>query len=107
MKLQDLAHVRTGDKGDTSQIAVIAYDGADFIRLRECLTLERVRAVYSALPCRHLTRYELPALGALVFVLEGALRGGVTRSTTLDPHGKTLGALLLDLEVESVSLSAV
>ncbi len=102
MKLRQLAHVRTGDKGDVSQIAVIAYEARDYPRLREVLTAERVCAFYAALPCRAARRHEAAALGALIFTLEGALKGGVTRSLALDAHGKTIGALLLDLDLEDM-----
>jgi len=102
MKLRQLAHVRTGDKGDVSQIAVIAFDEKDYPRLRDALTAERVCAFYAALPCRTARRHEVAALGALIFTLEGALNGGVTRSLALDAHGKTIGALLLDLDLEEI-----
>lgn len=101
MKLRDLAHIRTGDKGDTSQISVIAYAPERFADLEHYLTADRVRAFYAGLPCRNIVRHELPALGALIFTLEGALKGGVTRSLALDPHGKTLGALLLDIDLHA------
>jgi hypothetical protein len=100
MILRDVAHIRTGDKGDISQIAVIAYDEADFALLARQVTTDRVSAHFADLPVRSIRRYELPALGALNFVLEGALRGGVTRSLSLDAHGKTLGAQLLDLVID-------
>ena len=98
MRLHDLAHVRTGDKGDTSQISVIAYRRSDHPRLAAALTPERVGAALGVSPAA-VRRYELAHLGALNFVLEGALKGGVTRSLALDPHGKTLGAQLLALEI--------
>ena len=97
MILRDIAHVRTGDKGDSSQISVIAYRESDYPLLVDELTEERVRAHLGRLPITSVRRYELPGLGALSFVLEGALGGGVTRSLSLDAHGKTLGAQLLDL----------
>jgi len=103
MKLRELAHIRTGDKGDVSQIAVIAFDERNYPRLRDALTAERVCAFYAGLPCRSAQRHELPGLGALIFTLEGALKGGVTRSLALDAHGKTIGALLLDLDLEEIS----
>jgi len=102
IKLRELAHSRTGDKGDTSNISVIAYCAEDFSRLRDALTVERVTAHFLELldptagPVR---RYELPNVHALNFVLPGILRGGVTRSLALDAHGKALGAALLDIEV--------
>jgi hypothetical protein len=98
MRLRDLAHVRTGDKGDTSQISVIAYDRADFPQLARALTPERIGAALGV-PAGSIRRYDLPRLGALNFVLAGALRGGVTRSLALDAHGKTLGAQLLALDI--------
>lgn len=100
MRLGELAHIRTGDKGDVSQIAVIAFDAASYPLLAREVTAERVRGHMRGLPECHIRRYELPGLGALNFVLEGALKGGVTRSLSLDAHGKTLGAQLLDLEID-------
>jgi hypothetical protein len=99
MKLRDLAHIRTGDKGDTCQISVIAYSPEHYADLERHLTADRVRGFYAGLACRTVKRHALPVLGALIFTLEGALKGGVTRSLCLDPHGKTLGALLLDIDL--------
>jgi hypothetical protein len=99
MILREIAHVRTGDKGDSSQISVIAYRECDYPLLIQEVTEERVRAHFGGLNINSVRRYELPGLGALSFVLEGALGGGVTRSLSLDAHGKTLGAQLLDLEL--------
>jgi len=99
MRLDQLAHVRTGDKGDTSQISVIAFDRANYALLEREVTVERILAHLANLSVMSARRYVLPELGALNFILEGALRGGVTRSLALDPHGKTLGAQLLDLDI--------
>jgi len=99
MRLRELAHARAGDKGDTSQISVIAYDPADFAYLAEHLTPARVRAHFAAIVRGHVARYDLPGLGAMIFVLEGALAGGVTRSLALDAHGKCLSSILLELEL--------
>ncbi|MDB5723395.1 MAG: hypothetical protein JWQ16_149 [Novosphingobium sp.] len=99
MQLGDIAHLRTGDKGDISQISVIAYDPHDYALLAREVTVERVVGHLALLPIRLARRYELPELGALNFVLEGALGGGVTRSLALDAHGKSLGAQLLDLPI--------
>jgi hypothetical protein len=98
-KLRALAHGRTGDKGNTSNISVIAHDPADYPRLAAWLTAARVKAHFGPLVLGAVVRYELPQLGALNFVLEGALAGGVTRSLALDAHGKCLSSLLLDLEI--------
>ena len=99
IRLRDIAHSRTGDKGDTSVISLIAYDERDFPLLRAQATAERVRAHFSGIGTGEVRRYELPSIGALNFVLEGALGGGVTRSLALDAHGKSLSSLLLDMEI--------
>jgi hypothetical protein len=99
MKLRQIAHSRTGDKGDTSSISVIAYDERDYPRLFENVTPERVKAHFGDLVAGDVTRYQIPSLGALNFVLRQALGGGVTRSLILDTHGKSLSSALLDLEL--------
>src|SRR5215472_2406741 len=99
MKLREIAHSRTGDKGNTSNVSVIAYDPADFLHLCDQVTVERVGALFSGIVHGEIVRYELPKLGALNFVLHGALGGGVTRSLSLDAHGKGLSSALLDLEI--------
>ena len=100
MKLRELAHTRTGDKGNRSTLTVIAYRAADFERLLAQLTPERVRAHYQGIVRGEVARYALPQLGALQFVLHDALAGGVTRSLALDAHGKTLSSHLLDIDID-------
>jgi hypothetical protein len=99
-RLYDLAHARAGDKGNTSNISVIAYDPADYERLRRQVTSERVKAHFAGIVYGAVERYELPRICALNFVLHDALAGGVTRSLSLDPHGKSLSSWMLALEVE-------
>jgi hypothetical protein len=99
MKLAALAHGRSGDKGDILNISVIAFDARHFAHLRRHVTPERVKAHLAAFVRGEVVRYELPQLGALNFVLQGALGGGVTRSRRLDAHGKCLGPALLDLDI--------
>jgi hypothetical protein len=99
MRLKALAHSRTGDKGDTSNISVIAYDARDYELLKRHVTAERVRAHFADIVRGEVARYELPGLGALNFVMRGALGGGVTRSLALDAHGKCLSSAILDLEL--------
>ena len=99
MKLREIAHSRTGDKGNTSSISVIAFRDEDFAFLCEHVTAEHVKAQFSGIATGNVTRYELPNLAALNFVIEGALGGGVTRSLALDAHGKSLSSLLLDLDL--------
>ena len=101
MRLRDIAHTRSGDKGDISNISVIAYRLEDFALLRRAVTPQIVKRHLEGIVNGDVTRYELPSLGALNFVLHRALGGGVTRSLALDAHGKCLAALLLDLELSS------
>lgn len=104
IKLREMAHSRTGDKGDTSNISLIAFKAEDYPRLLEQLTAERVAAHFAELldpKAGAVRRYELPNVRALNFVLPGILKGGVTRSLALDAHGKALGAALLDIEITS------
>ena len=99
MKLRALAHTRTGDKGNIVNVSVIAYDERDYARLSQHVTAERVDAVFAGIATGPVVRYEVPSIAALNFVIAGALGGGVTRSLALDPHGKSLASLLLELEV--------
>jgi hypothetical protein len=99
MKLREIAHSRTGDKGNTSNISVIAYDERNYPLIERFVTAERVKTHFSEIVRGDVLRYELPQLGALNFVLKGALGGGVTRSLALDAHGKSLSSALLDLDL--------
>ncbi|MGA8603104.1 MAG: hypothetical protein WB663_17150 [Beijerinckiaceae bacterium] len=99
MKLRALAHSRTGDKGNISNISVIAYRDEDYPFLCEHVTAARVKEHFREIVTGDVTRYELPAISALNFVLKGALGGGVTRSLALDAHGKGLSSALLDLDL--------
>ena len=100
LPLREVAHARSGDKGDTSNVGVIAYDEADYPILRDQVTADRVKALYGELVRGDVVRYELPNVGALNFVLSRALQGGVTTSLALDPHGKTRSSLVLDLPID-------
>ncbi|MCX6050153.1 MAG: hypothetical protein NT075_34075 [Chloroflexi bacterium] len=99
MKLRMLAHSRAGDKGNTSNISVIAYDPKDYEHLCHYVTAARVKDHFQGLVQGDVIRYELPKLGALNFVLFDALGGGVTRSLALDAHGKSLSSAMLELEI--------
>lgn len=90
-----IAHGRAGDKGDTSNISVIAYRPEAWPHLLEQVTAEKVLALFSHLGATACRRYELPKLTALNFVIENALQGGVNATLGLDRHGKTLSFLLL------------
>ncbi|MGN6205688.1 AtuA-related protein [Humibacter sp.] len=99
MKLHQIAHARAGDKGDTSDITVIAYDLRDYGHIVNELTVERVRAHFGEVVQGDVVRYVVPSLGAVKFVMTRALGGGVTRTLNLDPHGKCLSSSLLEVEL--------
>jgi len=94
--LRNLAHGRAGDKGDTLNLSVIAWRAEHYQHLVAQVTEAHCAAVYADRPITRVTRYLLPMLGAMNFVLEGALDGGVNRSLHVDRHGKTLSSLLFD-----------
>lgn len=100
MKLREIAHSRTGDKGDISNISLIAYKPEYYELLRKKVTAERVAGWFGGIVRGDVTRYEIPSLGALNFVMKQALGGGVTRSLAIDTHGKSLSSALLDMEIE-------
>ena len=100
LMLQHVAHVRSGDKGNTSNITVIAYEPDLYPILKEQLTAERFREFYAGMVTGKVTRYEVDRLGVLNFVAEGALGGGVSRSLCLDNYGKALSAAVLGFELD-------
>jgi len=94
-RLYDIAHARAGDKGETSNIAVFCFRHEDYPRLLAWLNAERVKVFMGDLVLGPVERYPVESLCAINFVLHDALRGGVTRSLALDPHGKSLSSALL------------
>lgn len=101
MKLRELAHSRTGDKGNTLNVSVICHDPKHYDHLRRVLTPEAVKAWLADIVQGEVVRYELPNLAAFNFVLRDALGGGVTRSLALDAHGKSVSSALLGMTIES------
>ena len=99
MTLKEIAHSRSGDKGNTSTLSVIVYDQKDYALIAKELTAEKVKQWFSTIVKSKVERYELPQLGALNFVLREALSGGVTQSLKLDKHGKTLSSFLLEMPI--------
>jgi hypothetical protein len=99
VRVYDLAHARAGDKGNTSNISVIAYDGKDWDFLRRELTCERVMQAFRHVAKGPVRRYELRNLNAFNFVIENALGGGVTISLAQDIHGKSLSNVMLAIEL--------
>lgn len=103
LKVYELGHARAGDKGNTSNVSVVAYDDKAWQILCEQLTAERVMLAYSHIAKGPVTRYELPKLKALNFVIENALGGGVTISLAQDAHGKSLSYVMLGIELPGTS----
>ena len=98
--LHRLAHGRTGDKGNRSNISVIAYDARHFGLLEAQVTEERVARLFAHRRPTRIARYLLPRLAAMNFVIDDVLDGGVNSALNLDTHGKALAFLLLDLPIE-------
>jgi hypothetical protein len=100
IRLIDIAHARSGDKGDTANVGVIARREEFYPILVKELTVERVRRHFEGIALGGVERYELPNLWALNFLLHGALGGGGTKSLKNDAQGKTLGSAMLRMELE-------
>jgi hypothetical protein len=99
LQLHQIAHGRSGDKGNRLNVNVIAYEARHWPVLLAEVTAERVAALFAHRGVTQVTRYELPRLGALNFVIEDALEGGVNSSLAVDTHGKCLSYLVLGLDV--------
>ncbi|AEI79051.1 hypothetical protein CNE_2c00590 [Cupriavidus necator N-1] len=97
--LYQFAHGRTGDKGNRSNISVIAYDARNYDHLVTHVTEDAVRALFRERRPTSVTRYLVPSLQAMNFVLDGVLDGGVNDALNLDTHGKALSFRLLQLEI--------
>lgn len=93
--LYELAHARSGDKGNRLNIALICRDPAYYAEISKQLTAERVAEVFASRRPNNVVRYDLPKLAAFNFVLDDVLEGGVNASLGLDGHGKSLSFLLL------------
>lgn len=101
MQLREIAHSRTGDKGNIVTISLIAYHPEDFALLEEHVTATQVSAFFAEMIDRPAVRYSLPQLSALNFVLQRTENLSVTRSLALDAHGKCLGSALLGMEIHT------
>ncbi len=100
IKLIDIAHARSGDKGDAANVGVIARKEEFYPILLKYLTVERVAEHFRGMVEGPVERFELPNLGALNFILHHALGGGGTRSLKLDAQGKTYGSAMLRMEID-------
>jgi hypothetical protein len=99
VKLHAIAHGRSGDKGNRLNVNVIAYAPEYWPVLLAEVTEARVAALFAHRGATRVTRYELPRLGALNFVIDDALEGGVNSSLAIDTHGKCLSYLVLGMDV--------
>ena len=98
--LARIAHARSGDKGDTANIGLIAFEPRHYPLLAREVTADRVKQHFGYLCQGDVERFELPNLGALNFLLHRSLGGGGTVSLRIDAQGKTYGAALLRMEIE-------
>ena len=100
IKLLDIAHGRSGDKGDAANIGIIAYDDEGYEIIKKHLTAEKVKKHFTGICKGKVDRYELPNIRALNFLLHNTLGGGGTVSLKHDAQGKTLAAALLRMELD-------
>ncbi len=100
IKLIDIAHGRSGDKGDAANIGIIAYDDKGYEIIKKHLTAEKVKEHFTGICKGKVDRYELPNIRALNFMLHNTLGGGGTVSLKHDAQGKTLAAALLRMELD-------
>lgn len=98
MKLLEIAHSRTGDKGNISNVSLILNNLEHYEIVKKKITAEVVKEWFKDIVHGEVVRYELPNLGAFNFVMYEALGGGVTRSLAIDKHGKSLSSALLEIE---------
>jgi len=101
IKLSEIAHARSGDKGDASNVGIVAYSREGYEWLRQHLTPERVKQHFHAICKGSVDRYEAPDLLALNFILHDSLGGGGSESLKTDAQGKTHGLGLLQMEIEA------
>ena len=100
IRLIDIAHARSGDKGDTGNVGVIARKQEYYPLLVKYLTIERVKRHFEGITLGRVERFEMPNLGAINFLLHESLGGGGTRSLKNDAQGKTLGSAMLRMELD-------
>src|SRR5262245_4506519 len=100
-KLRDICHARSGDKGATVNIALICYDMRDFDWISRHVTTDVVMKHFGRWVTGPARRYEMPKLGALNFLIDGALDGGVTCALMIDGHGKGFSTILLEAVIDS------
>ena len=100
VKLAEIAHARSGDKGDISNVGLIAFDQKGYDIIKDKVTADRVKEHFGDLVKGNVIRYELPNILAFNFVMYGALGGGGAHSLHIDALGKTMAGALLRMEVD-------
>jgi len=100
VKLREICHSRSGDKGTIANVSLIVFDAGNYPLIVERVTAARVKAHFADLATGEVVRYELPLIRALNFVIQGIAGGGVTRTLALDAHGKSLSSALLEMEID-------
>jgi hypothetical protein len=98
--LKDIAHGRSGDKGDTSNVCVFARDPKDYELIKQQVTVEKVREYFGDMVKGEITRYEVPSLNGFNFVMKHALGGGATHSLRLDTLGKSMGSAFMRMKIQ-------
>ena len=101
IQLREICHARSGDKGDSANIGLIALRDEYYPVIAKHVTAERVKEHFDGIVLGPVERYEMPNIGALNFLLHNALGGGGTKSLKNDAQGKTLSAALLRMEIET------
>ena len=98
--LKDIAHGRSGDKGDTSNVCVFARDPTDYELIKREVTVEKVREYFGDMVKGEIVRYEVPSLNGFNFVMKHALGGGATLSLRLDTLGKSMGSAFMRMKIQ-------
>lgn len=98
--LNQIAHGRSGDKGDTSNVCVFAKDPKDYELIKQQVTVEKVKEYFGDMVKDEVTRYEVPSLHGFNFVMKHALGGGATHSLRLDSLGKSMGSAFLRMKID-------
>ena len=107
LPLHAIAHSRAGDKGNVSNVSLVAYRPEAFRFLAKNVTAQKVHKLYAHLGASGVTRYDLPLLSAFNFVIDDVLDGGVNASRSIDRHGKTVSYILLGRFIVDVPIDLI
>ena len=101
VRLREICFSRSGDKGSDVNIGIAVYDPQHYLWIRDHVTEQVVEDYLSVVNAGKVSRYELPKIGALNFLVHGGLAGGASKSLMVDGHGKSFSSILLDLELDA------